>query len=76
MTIHTDASIYLAELTAGGTARYAIPEGRHVWLQILRGEVAFRGERLVAGDGLAMSDERDLILETDSTAEVMLFDLA
>lgn len=75
LTIHTDASIYLAELTAGGTARYTIPEGRHVWLQILRGAVVFRGEHLVAGDGLAMSDERELILESEGVAEVMLFDL-
>lgn len=76
LTIHTDASVYLAEFTAGGSATYVVPADRHVWLQVLRGTVVYRGEHLEAGDGLALSDELQLQLEAKEPSEVMLFDLA
>lgn len=76
LVIHQDARIYLANLTAGGNLDYAIDPSRHVWLQVLRGSVKLGEQTLAAGDGVALSDEPALVLQTDDIAEVMLFDLA
>ena len=50
--------------------------GRHVWLQVLRGNVSLNGQSLNTSDGVAVSDERRLTIQAASDAEVMLFDLA
>ncbi|XZE22159.1 pirin family protein [Pirellulaceae bacterium SH449] len=76
LMIHQDARILLADLTNGHRLDYAIPNGRHVWLQVLRGTLTANGHRLETGDAIALSDEARLETATDSTAEVLLFDLA
>ncbi len=76
LRIHQDARIFLARLSAGGQLRHEISPGRDAWLQVLRGGVGVGGERLTAGDGLAVSNEPEIHLAAESAAEVMLFDLA
>ena len=76
LQIHQDAEIYLADLTSGGEARYKIPDGRHVWLQVLRGEVEADGETLSAGDAISLSQEAELNVRARDASELMLFDLA
>ena len=75
LTIHQDASIYLAKLETDQQIRHSLLPGRHAWLQVLQGAVKFGGEALTAGDGAAISDESTLALTATSPAEVMLFDL-
>ena len=76
IVIHQDAKIYLADLSGGQRIQHAISAGRHMWIQVLRGEVLVNGELLGPGDAAAISDEDQLILQSDSSAELMLFDLA
>jgi redox-sensitive bicupin YhaK (pirin superfamily) len=76
LTIHTDASIYLATLGAAEEVRHAIAPGRHAWLQVLRGSVEVNGELLATSDGAAVSGEPELRIRATGDAEVMLFDLA
>jgi redox-sensitive bicupin YhaK (pirin superfamily) len=76
LTIHQDARIYVGSLELGNTVRHEIPEGRHAWLQILRGHVGVDEILLGAGDGLAVSDEREVQVAAGAPAEVMLLDLA
>lgn len=76
LTIHTDARIYLAELQSGHSASHELAEGRHAWLQVLRGSLTLNGDELVTGDGVAVSDERTLTIEATQDAEILLFDLA
>jgi len=46
------------------------------WIQLtLRGEVGFNDQRLLAGDGVAISEETQLEVIGIAPAEVMLFDL-
>ena len=75
LTIHQDASVYLAKLEAGKSVEHPLAEGRHAWLQVLRGSVRLNGQPLVTSDGAAVSDERLLQVEADEAAEIMLFDL-
>lgn len=76
LLIHQDAKVYLSELTAGGTVDYQIPADRHVWLQVLRGELTVSDQTLSAGDAAAISEEEAIAIRSATGAELMLFDLA
>jgi len=76
LKINQDARLYLAELAAGTSLSQAIAAERYGWLQVLRGSVQLAGERLSAGDGVALSDERSLTITGHDAAEVLFFDLA
>ena len=76
LLIHQDANIYLADLDNGRETTFAIPNGRHVWLQVLRGSVEFNASRLSTGDAVAVSDEASLTVKATTDVELMLFDLA
>ncbi len=76
LTIRQDASLFLGTLDAGREVSYAIPDGRHAWLQVIRGAVALNGRPLAEGDGAAVSEEPELSIRADGPAEVLLFDLA
>jgi redox-sensitive bicupin YhaK (pirin superfamily) len=75
LLIHQDARVYLSVLDDGQVVRHALPEGRHAWLQVLRGAVTLNGQRLETSDGAAVSDEAELMITGKGGAEVMLFDL-
>ena len=61
----------------GQTATLTLPEGRHLWTQILRGDVDVNGRALAAGDGLAASSETGFRFAAGSApAELLAFDLA
>jgi hypothetical protein len=76
LAIHQDAKVYLATLAAGESVEHEIPTGRHAWLQVLRGRVTANSTSLETSDGLALSNEPELKISGDQSAEVMLFDLA
>ena len=54
-----------------------VPEfdDRHVWIQMTRGEVKLGDILLSAGDGVAVSDERQINLVGKDEAEILIFDL-
>ena len=78
LTIGQDARIILATLEQDQQVSHSLREGRHAWLQVLRGAVDLNGRSLAAGDGAAVSEESGLALRAGgpSESEVMLFDLA
>lgn len=78
LRIHTDAEIFLANLTPQNELTYTLQPGRHAWLQVLRGVVQLAGTELQAGDGVAISEETQLVLTGSGHghSEVMLFDLS
>ena len=54
-----------------------IADGRHLWVQVARGEAEVNGRHLVAGDGLAASDETAFTFRgAGAEAELLVFDLA
>lgn len=77
LAIHQDVRLYDAELGPGATVSHALALGRHGWVQVVRGELELNGQRLAAGDGAAISDERELTLRGSGPgdAELLLFDL-
>ncbi|WP_437186659.1 pirin family protein [Planctomicrobium sp. SH668] len=76
LAVQQDVDIYLSRLTSGSSVAYDIAAGRHLWLQVLRGEIVGNGHVLSAGDGAALSDESQLEIVASEDSEVMLFDLA
>ncbi|MGE0156345.1 MAG: pirin family protein [Geobacter sp.] len=76
VAINQDVNLYAALLEPGAALTYAMPAGRHVWLQVARGSVELNGHSLAQGDGAAVSDEHQLMLTGREKAELLLFDLA
>jgi redox-sensitive bicupin YhaK (pirin superfamily) len=76
LLIHQDARVYLANIDTGREVSHHLENGRHAWLQVLRGSVSLNGQTLGTSDGAAICDVDDLSIQGLSTAEIMLFDLA
>jgi redox-sensitive bicupin YhaK (pirin superfamily) len=76
LTIHQDARIFLAKLDANRDVVHQPADGRHAWLQVLRGSVSLNGQPLQTSDGAAVSNEPALEIRAKEDAEIMLFDLA
>jgi redox-sensitive bicupin YhaK (pirin superfamily) len=74
LTLHQDADLYTVKLRSGESASLELRPGRYGWLQVARGALEVNGQKLEAGDGAAISDERSLKLRGDG--EALLFDLA
>jgi redox-sensitive bicupin YhaK (pirin superfamily) len=76
LTIHQDVRVHAGLLGAGERAVLPLEEGRHAWVQVARGKVRLADETLSAGDGAALSGEREVGLEGVDAAEVLVLDLA
>ena len=76
LTIHTDAVVRAGSFEAGERAELTLDAGRHAWVQVARGHVRLNGHDLGPGDGAALSEETELVIEGIETAEVLVFDLA
>lgn len=76
LSIYQDAVVALADVSAGAELTRDIAPGRHLWLQLLRGSVNVGGFTLRAGDGLALSSEKELRVAALEASELLAFDLA
>jgi redox-sensitive bicupin YhaK (pirin superfamily) len=63
-------------LDAGKLVDVDLADGRHAWLQVLRGSVTLNDIKLSTSDGAAVSDETSLTITATNDAEIMLFDLS
>ena len=76
VTIQQDARLYAAILDAGAPVEHTLGANRYAWLQVARGAVKLNEFDLQQGDGAAVSNETDLTMFAQETAEILLFDLA
>ena len=75
--LRQDVNLYATILGEVESLRLEIAAGRHLWVQVLRGDAEVNGHRLLAGDGLAASDETSFALRGSGVeAELLVFDLA
>jgi len=75
VTVHQDADLWTALLAPGESVRHVLEPGRHAWLHVARGTVTANGMSLGAGDGAAVSGEKDVEVKATDRAEILLFDL-
>jgi len=71
--VHQDVEIY-SSLLDDQTVTHTFKPGRSGWIQVARGEAEVNGQKLSAGDGAAVSDEKAVEI-SGRGAEVLLFDL-
>jgi redox-sensitive bicupin YhaK (pirin superfamily) len=75
VTIHQNAKVYSASLGEGEEIEYELRDGRHAWVQLVKGYVSLNGVELRAGDGAAVGEEERLLIRAGEPSELLLFDL-
>jgi quercetin 2,3-dioxygenase len=75
LSIHQDADVSVARLAKSGELEYEFGAGRAGWVQLIEGELAVNGEKLTAGDGAAIGDEKLVRLKSGDGAHFLFFDL-
>ena len=76
VTIHADASIRAGLFDGDEAAEQPLTRGRLTYVHVARGALGVNGQRLGAGDAVALRDEALLRLSQGEAAEVLVFDLA
>ena len=76
VTLHADAAIRAGLFDGAEAGELALDTRRRTWVHLARGALTVNGQRLLAGDALALADEPRLRLADGDAAEVLVFDLA
>jgi redox-sensitive bicupin YhaK (pirin superfamily) len=76
VTIGQDARIYATVLEPGKILGHEVDTERHIWVQVVRGKLTVNGQTLSTGDGAAIENAAELILDAVEQSEVLVFDLA
>jgi redox-sensitive bicupin YhaK (pirin superfamily) len=76
VTIHQDARMYACLLEPKAKVVKPATEGRHVWIQVVKGKLDLNGHALETGDGAAIENAGELTLTGISHSDILIFDLA
>ena len=81
LKVNQDVDLFASALKQGDRISYSFPANRYGWVQVARGEVdvevdTYEKFSLKAGDGVALSEVKELSISTESNGEILLFDLA
>ena len=76
ITIHQDVNLYAGLFNDGESHSLRVGEGRHVWVQVIRGSLRVNGELLDGGDAAAIRETQAVTIEGVDAAEALVFDLA
>ncbi|MDJ1182566.1 pirin family protein [Roseofilum casamattae] len=74
--VHQNMRLYGSVLEAGKSVTHNLESDRYGWLQVVRGSLSVNGIELETSDGAAISGVETLELESQTSAEFLLFDLA
>ncbi len=75
LKINQDALVYMANLDPGAAIDYTIRQGRHIWVQVAKGEIDIQDKTLKAGDGCSISEDQLVKLNASQATVLLLFDL-
>ncbi len=75
VTLHQDVDVYATRLATGQQVKFELSQGRHAWVQVVRGRISLNDHDLNRGDGAAVSAEELLTLTALAEAEILVFDL-
>ena len=75
VTVHQDASVHVAALSAGTAVEHPIGQGRGVYAYLIEGAATFAGEALQTGDAVKVSNEDRLAIRADESSELILVDV-
>lgn len=74
LRLNADGSIWGAALNAGQQATYMTNRSRYIYLVVSSGRIVAHGHTLGEGDGLAMHDEPQLVVQAQEPCELLLID--
>lgn len=75
VTIHQDVKMFTVSMVPQQKRVYTITPHRHVWIQMIKGQIDIDGKTLNAGDGAAVSEQKQLTITAVTDVEFLLFDL-
>jgi redox-sensitive bicupin YhaK (pirin superfamily) len=75
LTIHQDVNLFRYLPAKGESISVPVSAGRHLWMQVTRGEIKIKNHTLLPGDGAAVSEEKNCLIEAYEPSEFLLFDL-
>jgi redox-sensitive bicupin YhaK (pirin superfamily) len=75
VTVHQDASVYVASLAPGTEVSHLIGTGRGVYGYLIEGAAAFNREDLATGDAVKVMDEAALTITATEPSDVILVDV-
>lgn len=76
LSINQDVELYSTLLSAGKSLKHNFGGNRCGWVQIISGKITLNGKSANAGDGLMITDERELSIVASEDAELLLFDMS
>jgi quercetin 2,3-dioxygenase len=76
VTIHQDVDLYIGLLGADDRISYQVKPDRSVWLHVAQGEISIEDRVLKAGDAIAYAGGSLFQLSSQTSGEILLFDLA
>jgi hypothetical protein len=76
VTVHQQVDLYASVSQTNTTVEHAIADGRKIFVQVVSGDISVNGQRASAGDGVQITDEKTLTIESISEAEFLVFDMA
>jgi redox-sensitive bicupin YhaK (pirin superfamily) len=74
--VQQDLAMFAAVLRDGEAVMHEMAQGRHAWLQVVRGTLLVDGEELVEGDGASFSEVEAIGIRSVGESELILFDMA
>lgn len=75
LSIHQDVKIFTGCIDENQHLNYLIDKNRHVWIQLISGQIDINHVRLEMGDGAAISNETKLDIKALEKSHFLLFDL-
>jgi redox-sensitive bicupin YhaK (pirin superfamily) len=75
LAIHQDARVYAGIVGNGEAVRHTLAADRKAYVHVATGSATVNGRRLVAGDAVKVTGERQIDISGDPEAEVLVFDL-
>jgi len=74
--VQQDLSMFASVLKDGKAVAHDLEQGRHAWLQVVRGTALVGDEELSEGDGASFSGVETIDIQSRGESELILFDMA
>ena len=75
VTVHQDAAVFIAALSAGTEVTHRFGSNRAGYLYLIEGAVALAGDRLSTGDAAKIFEQPELPLRAEAASELILVDV-